>query len=655
MKMRYFILITILTSFLVTTCPLAVAQELQKEQEKTLVKLKKRDPLLRIRWNKKTLTPAHLRGKLTERMKGTSKEIAIRSLQDFRTLFKLRDVEKELSVVKVKSDDLGWQHVSIQQMYKNVPVEGKTILVHINKAKEVRSISANYLPDIDLDVAPKISKEKATKAAKAHLKSKKELLKEPTAKLFIYTRENKIYLAWKIGLVSKEPLADYDYFIDAHTGKYIYRYNKLKFDLDRKTYTANNGYSLPGTLVISEGENSTDTVVQNTHINMGRAYKYFKKQHERNSWDDDQATIVTTVHYGNNLNNAGWSPSLKQFVFGDGDGAQYDPLGRAFDIVVHEFTHAITDETAGFIYERQSGALHESFSDVFACFADPDWMLGEDVFTPGTPDDASRYIDDPPLGGQPDHMNNFQDYPPGTVCGGTNDQCGVHTNSGIPNKAAYLITDGDTHNGITVAGIGIANAEDLYYSALTFYLLNTPDATFMDAREALDSAASATGDLTKTIAVQNAFAAVGIGDPFSGLAITLTPLSLFVREGSVRTLTALVTDNGVAVSGATVTLTVANTSRAIVISPTPINTGSDGRATCSIKGISKGSTILTGSTIVGARAASDHTTVIVLKPPCSPWGCSPALAGTNKQVAWIMLVPLFVIILWRNKLRRTKK
>lgn len=654
MKTRYFILITILTSFLVAICPLAIAQELQKEQQETLIKLKKRDPLFQIRWNKKTLTPAHLRGKLTGRMKGTSKEIAIRFFQDFRTLFKLRDVEKELSAVKVKSDDLGWQHVSLQQMYKNVPVEGKTILVHINKEKEVKSISANYLPDIDLDVAPKISKEKATKAARDHLKSKKVLLKEPTAKLFIYTRENKIYLAWKIGLVSKEPLADYDYFIDAHTGKYIYRYNKLKFDLDRKTYTANNGFSLPGTLVISEGQTSTDDVVQNAHRNMGNAYRYFKNHHQRNSWDDDQATIVTTVHYRNNWNNAGWSPTLKQFVFGDGDGIQYDPLGGAFDIVVHEFTHAITDETAGFIYERQSGALHESFSDVFASFADGDWMIGEDIFTPGTPGDASRYIDDPPSGGQPDHMNNFQDFPLVTVCDGTNDQCGVHTNSGIPNKVAYLITDGGTHNGITVAGIGVADAEKIYYSALTDYLLNTPGATFMHAREALDSAASAPedGDLTKTIAVQNAFSAVGIGDPFSGPAITLTPLSLSVPEGSVRTLTALVTDNGVAVSGATVTLTIANTSRAIVI-PTSINTGSDGRATCSIKGISKGNTILTGSTIVGAQAASDNTTVRVYR--ICTWGCSPALAGTNNQVAWIMLTPLFGIILWRYKLRRKKK
>lgn len=655
MKKMHCVLVLILVSLLMGFNPRAISQELKKSQLEKLAELKERDPTMRIRWEKKTFTPAHLSGKLTDRMEGTAEEIATRFLKEVQPLFKFKDVDKELSIVGVKSDKLGWQHVSLQQMYKDVPVEGKTALVHINKEKEVRSVSAKYLPNIDLDVTPKITKENAIEAAKAHLKSEKELPKEPKAKLVVYTREDKIYLAWKIGLVSEEPLGNYDYFIDAHTGGFIYRYSKIKYTLDRNTYTANNMYILPGTLVISEGQTSTDNIVQNAHNNMGRVYRYFKDKHNRDSWDNGGATIVTTVHYGSNLNNAFWYPDpYYQFAFGDGDGIDYDPLGGGYDLVVHEFTHAITDTTAKFNYERQSGALHESFSDIFACFADPDWMIGEDVYTPNIAGDASRYLDDPPLGGQPDHMNNFQDYPAGTACVRDNDYCGVHTNSGIPNKAAYLVTEGGTHQGITVCGIGRVNARKIYYKALTTYLKNTPEATFEDACDAvLDATANIfPGDLAKTVTVQNAYAAVGIGNVYNGLIVCLTPSPLTVKEDEGRTLTALVTNNGIAVSGATVSLAVANVNRATV-NPTSINTGGDGRATCTVTGVAEGSTILTGTTTVGNQTASTSITINVYKPPCD-CTCSPAGGSTNKQVAWIMLAPAIVIIIWRYKVRRKK-
>ncbi|MRG29853.1 M4 family metallopeptidase, partial [Laceyella tengchongensis] len=74
------------------------------------------------------------------------------------------------------------------------------------------------------------------------------------------------------------------------------------------------------------------------------------------------ATMKSTVHYSRNYNNAFWNGT--QMVYGDGDGRQFTSLSGALDVVAHEITHAVTERTAGLVYEYQPGALNESFSDV---------------------------------------------------------------------------------------------------------------------------------------------------------------------------------------------------------------------------------------------------------------------------------------------------
>ena len=139
-----------------------------------------------------------------------------------------------------------------------------------------------------------------------------------------------------------------------------------------------------------------------------------------------------------------------------------------FDILTHEFTHAVIGDTSQLVYVSQSGALNESYADIMAAIADQereealgkatDWLVGEGK-TDGT--GAIRDLSDPPsLGGQPDHMNGFfspAPCPPGldfefAKC---NDYGGVHTNSGIPNKTTFLMAAGGTHpaNGLTVDGM----------------------------------------------------------------------------------------------------------------------------------------------------------------------------------------------------------
>src|SRR6185369_1386185 len=120
---------------------------------------------------------------------------------------------------------------------------------------------------------------------------------------------------------------------------------------------------------------------------------------------------------------------------------------------------------AGLIYEGQSGALNESWSDVFGAMveryakgeSDNTWKMGEECKTPGIADDADRYLDSPEVGGDPDHFSERLVFT--ADCSFGNDNCGVHANSGIANKAFYLLAKGGTHsNGGSMGGIGADKA-----------------------------------------------------------------------------------------------------------------------------------------------------------------------------------------------------
>jgi subtilisin-like proprotein convertase family protein len=209
-------------------------------------------------------------------------------------------------------------------------------------------------------------------------------------------------------------------------------------------------------------------------------------------------------------------------VYGDGDGVQFSPLSGALDVVAHELTHAVTSSTARFIYAEEAGALDESFADFFGVMVtngDPvnNWKMGEEVFTPGRPGDALRDVSDPPRGGQPDHTRNQRRLQVGELPSRANDNGFVHSNSGIPNKMAFLLITGGVHNGVSVQGVGKAVAEDIMYLALTVYLQSaTPSRwTFRQARQATIDACRQlfAGDAAKLASVMNAWAAVGVGEP----------------------------------------------------------------------------------------------------------------------------------------------
>jgi hypothetical protein len=212
-------------------------------------------------------------------------------------------------------------------------------------------------------------------------------------------------------------------------------------------------------------------------------------------------------------------------LYGDGDGTFFGETPRAFDVTAHELTHAVTGATAGLEYQDESGALNEAMSDIMSatCEAHKNggvntntWLVGEDIFTPGTPGDALRYMANPTLDAAlyPADIGGSRDYYPERYTG-QQDYGGVHLNSGIANLAYELLTAGGPHprakTALVNSGIGIDHAGQIFEHALTqgYFMATT---TFAEARTATEQAAMDLYPNTATkTAVGMAWATVGIG------------------------------------------------------------------------------------------------------------------------------------------------
>lgn len=216
-----------------------------------------------------------------------------------------------------------------------------------------------------------------------------------------------------------------------------------------QVHDAENGTELPGTLVLTVGDDDpgTDAGVTEAAHGVDASLRLAKEVYGRDSYDGSGATVVATVHYGRQYVNAFWDGT--QLVFGDGDGAVFDRFTRPVDVLGHEFAHGIVEHTAGLVYQDQPGALNESMADVFAiCLShwlsgvgvdDADWLIGADLFLPGVQARALRDMeapgtayDDPALGKDP-QVGSMADY-----VETSDDNGGVHLNSGIPNRAFVL-------------------------------------------------------------------------------------------------------------------------------------------------------------------------------------------------------------------------
>jgi len=444
----------------------------------------------KLRMLRDTAGPMTIRGDATL-------PLADRVASQFAPRFGIKNPAAELQVKKLRTDN-GRTHIRYQQLHQGIPVIGGELVANVNGQNQLMSMSGEVAAMRITDVTPGISAEQATQTAVAAMakwyKFNRETFISSTPVLSIYdptiivtAKGSSQALAWQINVAPQflSPINEF-IVIDAKTGGILFHFNKIDTALTRRTYTANNTEVLPGTIVCQDPTacSTSDTDVLNAHNFAQDVYDFYFSTHGRDSIDGAGMPMVATVHFSTpTFGNAFWlgaDPYLgatNQMIYGDGFTAD--------DVVGHEMTHGVTENESNLFYYSESGAINESLSDVWGELIDLSngagtdtagvrWKLGEDL--PASVG-IIRDMADPTSFGDPDRMTSIHFYV------GPDDTGGVHTNSGVNNKAVYLMVDGDTFNTITVNGIGSVKTAKIYYHAQTTYLTSGSD--YLDLYNAL--------------------------------------------------------------------------------------------------------------------------------------------------------------------------
>ncbi len=477
-------------------------------------------------------TPTFISGNLGNIGAGHNDASAKAALKGQKDLLKMTGSE-DFDTLSVTKDSLGQTHYKYQQTLKGLPVVGAEYIVHVDRNGNVKAMNGRFAADENLPRNPSVDAVTATDTAAKELGISNGRFTSGARLTYVVNEKSNAFLAWAVDVAytnAQGPQRDTIY-ADATTGHAVLTQPHNMYVKSRKVYTANNGTSLPGTLLWSEGGTATsDTTAQAAYNYAGNVYDYYFNVHGRNSYDNAGATIISSVHYSTSYNNAFWNGS--QMVYGDGDGTQFIPLSKALDVDAHELTHAVTERTANLTYSNESGALNEATSDILgnSCEAystnggTPNantWKVGEDIYTPGTAGDALRYMNNPTADGY------SKDYYPERITG-TSDNGGVHGNSGIANLAYYLMVMGGSHprskTSVVVTPLSSTSstsldmAQKIWYRALTVYF--TSSTNFAAARTATVTAATDLYGSAAAATVTAAWDCVAVPGGSSGGGVT---------------------------------------------------------------------------------------------------------------------------------------
>lgn len=453
--------------------------------------------------------------------------------------------------------------VKFRQNLNNVPVYGSLVTVELDEANSLIGISSALGSPKGVSPIAKISAARAIKAVEKYPGHKKELDRIVPRLNFYFDKTKSlwrlVFILEDVKVIPEEkgrsPVL-MDYLVDAQTGNVVTvlprtptiaaqetasdgRGNSRTFQVEQngnvqvlKNMTLNvqtfdftfndpsaQGNALPGTPITNPPQYSAAAV--SAHANAEAVVKFLRNVLKRVNIDNQGGLIVSSINCvdqndspdGKQWANAFWNGD--QMVYGQikvGNG--FLSLAVALEVVGHEMMHGVTDKTSRLEYALQSGALNESYSDIFGVIIanelNPDprtwnWEIGAGLLATG---ESFRDMTNPHLRGQPDHMRDFKILP-NTSSG---DYGGVHINSGIHNKVAYNILT-VTDNGSLI--FSPAEVAAFFYLALTQRLSRTSQ--FTDSRAAvLDSARTlfrslAPVDLAKKIsAIEAGFSAVGI-------------------------------------------------------------------------------------------------------------------------------------------------
>jgi len=286
---------------------------------------------------------------------------------------------------------------------------------------------------------------------------------------------------------------------------------------DRTIHDARGREVLPGEVVRREGEpGGDDRAVDEAYEGLGATHRLFREVYDRSSIDGEGLPLLGTVHYGRDYDNAFWDG--QQMVFGDGDGVVFRRFTSSLSVIGHELAHGVTQYTANLAYQGQSGALNESVSDVFGALVEQyalgqtteqaTWLIGVGLFTDEVEGSALRSMkapgtayDDDVLGRDPQPAS-MADY-----IETTDDNGGVHLNSGIPNRAFHLTA-------AALGGTAWDRAGLIWYDTLTAGSIRA-DSDFAEFAGATSDAALVRfgDDSAEHRAVLEAWSTVGVDIP----------------------------------------------------------------------------------------------------------------------------------------------
>lgn len=435
----------------------------------------------------------------------TPEQVARTFLSTYGPIFGLKDQAVELNVESTLPSKLGNNFVRFQQVFNGVPVLAGEIVVQVNAKNGIISVGGELSPDPQLAVTPQVNasgaKNEAINVISKVYNSQPGNLSASQPELLIYNSglleslpASFNRLVWRMtvlptgGAFATEPFEEL-VLVDAATGSVVLHFNQVAEARDRRICNLNNTSYASGSEpdcvapVRTEGQTTTSVAdVDLAYDYSGATYDFYFNNFGRDSLDGSGLPLKNSVKLCENgytcpYANAFWSPAKQQMYY----GANY---ASADDVVGHELTHGFTSFTSNLLYYYQSGAINESMSDVFGEFVDQTdgvdgaagsgaanrWLIAEDL-----PIGAIRSMKNPPTYSHPDKISSSYYATSGSDSGG------VHTNSGVNNKAAYLIVDGTVaepggaFNGQTITGIGIPKAAQIYYEVETHLLTSASD------------------------------------------------------------------------------------------------------------------------------------------------------------------------------------
>ena len=480
----------------------------------------------------------------------------------------------ELVLYRTDADDIGFTHYRYQQFHHGVEVDGAELLIH-EKNGFVITLNGKLVRGLDAETNAVLSAAQATQRALDHVQAERYMWESPKAQAMLrrikgdpkasFYPQPELVLAdpsfshdpaaflpvWRMEVYAEKPLLRKQIYVNAATGtieaelEMLHDQNtpgtaKTKYSGTRsiitdslatdtfrlvestrgggiETYDMNESTDYDDAVDFIDHDNFWDNVndeqdeaATDAHWGAEMTFDYYLLNHNYEGIDGDKMPLICYVHYDNSWSNARWTGDWA--LFGDG-GSSWNAL-TSLDVVGHEFTHGVTGNNARLRYLNESGALNESFSDIFGAaiefWADPDnsdWLVGEDFVVSGGP---LRNMADPKAEGDPDTYKGTN------WANGSADNGGVHTNSGVQNHWFYLLTEGgngtnDKNDTFSVAGIGLDMAANIAFRNLRYYLAQL--STYNDARFGALQAAEDLYGICSTPVQETARAwhAVGIG------------------------------------------------------------------------------------------------------------------------------------------------